>query len=402
MDTQLPNATNGTRDHAALKDNHGISEATSTIHAYLKERAPEFHTLITLCQEASPVDQSKGADEYFAKQRQMADKPTAQGAKFIYDMMKGLAHDLHDATGVFDVLNTPPSSTEKPSILDFCMAPGGFLDTAMRHNSSSTATAFSLDPKQGGHEVYMPQNPRSKVKYIDITMLAADMGVTSIPEDHPDYANFLPRELSDEQKFDMVICDGQVLREHSRAGYREKREVTRLLSTQLKLGLEHLRSGGTMVVKLHKLEAYDTARLVSQFSKIAKIELFKHKHIHAPKSSFYMLATEVQSECEEATKFVEGWRKAWEVATFGTDEEYEALTCATQADAEEMLAGFGDQLVEIGRPIWDIQTQGLQRLVKKIEVSQSKGERKYDRTPASSDLAGVRMDFATFVLSECT
>ncbi|KAK5725929.1 hypothetical protein LTR15_004119 [Elasticomyces elasticus] len=322
------------------------------------------------------VDRSKGADEYFAKQRQMADKPTAQGAKFFYDMMKGLAHDLHDATGVFDVLNTPPSSTEKPSILDFCMAPGGFLDTAMRHNSQSQATAFSLDPKQGGHEVYMLQNPRAKVNFLDITMLAADMGVTDIPEDHPDYANFLPRELSDEQRFDMVICDGQVLREHSRAGYREKREVTRLLSTQLKLGLEHLRSGGTMVVKLHKPEAYDTARLVSQFSKIAKVELFKHKHIHAPKSSFYMLATEVKSECEEATKFVEEWRKAWEVATFGTDEEYKALTCATQADAEEVLAGFGDQLVEIGRPIWDIQTQGLQRLVKKIEGSQSKGKRR--------------------------
>ena len=67
----------------------------------------------------------------------------------------------------------------------------------------------------------MPTNPRLTLKLLDITLLVADMGVTSIPEEHPDVKNFLPQEFSSETFFDLVICDGQVLRTHARAEYRE-------------------------------------------------------------------------------------------------------------------------------------------------------------------------------------
>src|SRR2546423_6558730 len=74
----------------------------------------------------------------------------------------------------------------------------------------------------------------------------------------PDARSLLPQQFDPGQLFDLVLCDGQVLRTHVRAPYREMREARRLAVTQLAIGLEHLRIGGTMVVLLHKVEATDT------------------------------------------------------------------------------------------------------------------------------------------------
>lgn len=140
-------------------------------------------------------------------------------------MMRKIAQDMYRATRVFDVLT---SSSEQPKIIDLCMAPGGFLVTAMRHDSRSQAVTFSLATNQGGHQILMPRSLGVTLNIVDIKMLAEDMGVTCIPQEHPDHANILPRELSPSQTFDLVICDGQVLRTHVRAKYRESREATRL------------------------------------------------------------------------------------------------------------------------------------------------------------------------------
>ncbi|TKA62865.1 hypothetical protein B0A55_12430 [Friedmanniomyces simplex] len=279
-------------------------------------------------------------DEFFRLQRQTADqaRENTETAGAFYRMMRNIAQDLHWANGVFDVLT---SSAEKPTILDLCMAPGGFLETAMRHDSRSRATAFSLATAQGGHEIFLSQNPKVKVKLMDITMLAADMGVTSIPDTHPDRANFLPRELPPGELVDLVICDGQVLRTHARAEYREGREATRLMLTQLALGLEHLTPGGAMVGLLHKFEAWNTVCLLGKFDQFASIKLFKHAKCHAKRSSLYMIATQVDTRCQQA--------------------DFKEAIRASEADVQSILTEFGARLTEIGRPIFDIQAKALEK-----------------------------------------
>ncbi len=135
-------------------------------------------------------------------------------------------------------------------------------------------------------------------------MLAADMGVISIPKEHPDCENFLPRALQLGETYDLVICDGQVLRTHARAKYREADEATRLAVTQLALGLENLTPGGTMVVLLHKVEPWNTIRLLSKFKQCASVNLFKPTRAHAKRSSFYMVATQVESRCPQAVEAI--------------------------------------------------------------------------------------------------
>jgi len=53
------------------------------------------------------------------------------------------------------------------------------------------------------------------------------------------------------------------------------REARRLAVTQLAIGLEHVKIGGTMVVLLHKVEATDTVSLLYRFSKFSSVKLFK-------------------------------------------------------------------------------------------------------------------------------
>lgn len=242
-----------------------------------------------------------------------------------------------------------------------CAAPGGFLATALRFNPKGRFLAFSLPEAMGGHKVQLQRRPNVKLRFMDITMLAADMGVTDIPAEHPDAANFLPRKFTDGQVFDLILCDGQVLRTHARASYREKREARRLIVTQLALALEHVRPGGTMVVLLHRVESWETVSLLHTFSKFSSIQLFKSQNAHATRSSFYMVTTNIQRRHPDAMSAVEGWKTVWKIATFGTDEEYWKMICESESRVGAVLEEFGPQLIELGRDIWGIQARALAR-----------------------------------------
>jgi 23S rRNA U2552 (ribose-2'-O)-methylase RlmE/FtsJ len=271
-------------------------------------------------------------------------------------MMQNIGNELHGCTGAFNVTE---EVGYQPRILDLCMAPGGFLLAAMQCNPDAIATAYSLPFEAGGHKVLLPENENIKIAMLDITMLAADMDANDIPEGHPDSANFLPKQFSDSREFDIVLCDGQVLRTHPRADYRALTEARRLSVTQLALGLGHLRPGGTMVVLLHGVEGLITLELLHMFTQFSSIQLIKPPRAHAKRSSFYMAATNVQVEHPEALKAVESWKQLWKVATFGSEEEYKQLVHKGSSWAEGIVNDFGPALLQLGRPIWAIQARAL-------------------------------------------
>jgi 23S rRNA U2552 (ribose-2'-O)-methylase RlmE/FtsJ len=292
---------------------------------------------------------------FFQRQRASADAGNPETAKRFYDMMQRIGNELQRCTGILTV----PKSQENPNLLDLCMAPGGFLHAAMELNRHASATAYSLPVEDGGHKVLLPGHHSVKVKLLDITMLAADLGFDNIPKEHPDRNNFLPREFGDGRVFDMVFCDGQVLRNHKRAAYREKREARRLTVTQLALGLEHVKPGGTIIILLHKLEAVDTVELLCQFNHFSSITLFKPAKCHAKRSSFYMVASNIQTEHPEAITAIHNWKHTWAVATFGGEEDYGEIVRRDNSQAERILDDFGSELVRLGRKIWDIQARAL-------------------------------------------
>ncbi|KAF2158765.1 hypothetical protein M409DRAFT_38102, partial [Zasmidium cellare ATCC 36951] len=212
----------------------------------------------------------------------------------------------------------------------------------------------------GGHEVLLQSLSRVTLKSLDITMLAADMGIQEIPTAHPDACRFLPQQLG-QQKHDLVICDGQVLRTHQRQAYRDRREARRLTVTQLALGLEHLREGGNMIVLLHRIEQWESFYLLYTFDQFSTVKVFKPRTAHTKRSSFYLVASDVQSKDHRALSAVTRWKTIWRVATFGTDEEYAQSLRLGNVDVATTICEFGETLATLGEEIWDIQAHALER-----------------------------------------
>lgn len=129
-------------------------------------------------------------------------------------------------------LSPQPNCEGKMNILDICMAPGGYTASALKYNPSATACGISLPPDQGGHKVLL-QSSSSTILFFDVTMLAKEYGVEEIPLSYPDHGSFRNERPFLGQTFQLIFCDGQVLRTHTRPDYRERHEARRLTSHSL-------------------------------------------------------------------------------------------------------------------------------------------------------------------------
>ncbi|KAL5411299.1 hypothetical protein PMIN04_010310 [Paraphaeosphaeria minitans] len=193
-------------------------------------------------------------------------------------------------------------------------------------------------------------------------MLAREFGIETVPRCHPDHSLFLAERPFVDQRFQLIFCGGAVLRGVERADYRQNSERTRLTTSQLILAMQRIVPGGTMVVLLRKLENWDVLRLLHQFSSFADIQLFKPQKKHAVRSTFYLVAKNVQPDVESAKAALDEWKKNWSRATFGdigrTGEN------AREVDAEtvqEIVGEFGQKLIELATPLWKIQASALKR-----------------------------------------
>lgn len=193
--------------------------------------------------------------------------------------------------------------------------------------------------------------------------MAADMGMLAdeIPPSHPDAPNFLPKLIRPRATFDLVTCEGGVLRPHQAllGSHREQREAHRLKASQLALALSRVKQGGKMLVLLHKPETWNSLSLFYAFSKFATVKLFKPSQQHQYKSSFYMLATDIQSQSEEARRLVRQWTTEWKVVTFGSDEEYQEVVREHAFDVDEVLEEYGKEWIDLSMQVWVTQRDGL-------------------------------------------
>ena len=119
--------------------------------------------------------------------------------------------------------------------------------------------------------------------------------------------------------------------------------------------------GGTIIVLLHKVEAIDNVTLLYIFNKFSKIQLFKPEKHHKKRSSFYLVATDVQKHHAEAIALLGRLKDQWKVATFGQKEEYRTWLEAHALDPVQLVEEFGEELVRLGRKVWDIQGKGLEK-----------------------------------------
>jgi len=351
-----PSPEQGCKDDELAKSPLESQTPQSIVNEFLFQHEASFRRLTELREKGW---HNPRGDEYFKHQRQRADNVGSKGEYKFYNMMRQIGDELQVSTGG---LSLTSRDTEPIKVLDLCMAPGGYTTSALRYNPSATAFGITLPPGEGGHKVLL-ESARSRVLFLDITMLAKEFGVEKAPLAHPDNDKFLSLRPFLEHKFDLVFCDGQVLRTHRRADYREHHEALRLTVSQLILAMQRIRKGGTLIMLLHKIEAWDTAELLYLFQQFSSIQVFKPKSKHAIRSSFYLIAKDVQPDTDAAKAAVESWKRAWWTATFGG----ESVTGAAEVRAEEqyvraVLDCFGSELIEIGRPVWVTQADALSKM----------------------------------------
>ena len=240
------------------------------------------------------------------------------------------------------------------------MAPGGFTWGTLQYNRDAIAYGIALPSKIGGYKNWFALPPK-RIKFADITMLANEFGIKTIPMSHPDHALFLTEHPFADQRFQLIFCGGAVLRSHERSDHRRGFERTRLTNSQLILAMQRIIPGGTMVVSLRRPDAWEIAHLLHQFNSFANIQLFKPYKKHAVRSTFYLVAKNVQSKTESAKAALEEWRESWFRATFGGDEGTGERDPEMEVDAvKAVLNDFGSKLIELAVPVWKIQATALE------------------------------------------
>lgn len=243
------------------------------------------------------------------------------------------------------------------------MAPGAFTLSALNYNRDRTVVAhgITLPVKDGGHPLLVDRS-RVQVEEMDLTMLATEFGCETIPQSHPDRDLFLTKQPFCDQQFQLILCDGQVLRNtlHPRSEHREGFEARRLANAQLILALQRIMPGGTIVMLLHKVEACDTIQLLYQFDSFSEVQLFKPIKHHEIRSSFYLIAKNVQPHAKTAQAVLKDWRKDWYHSTFGGENGTgEKDMNVDMEHMQDILDKFGGSLIEMGEPVWKLQADAL-------------------------------------------
>lgn len=304
------------------------------------------------------------ADIYFQRVQKSADTATPKLKTVFQQMMREIAKEMNEQTQFITDIEAHRKSefrSPPPKVLDLCMAPGGFTEEVREGLSPLTEiNGITLPVSLGGHDLLVNEGPRLKVEFLDITMLAAEMGFTidDIRPDHPDRNSFYFDRPFFGQRYDLILCDGQVLRTHKRQEYRERYEAIRLSVSQLVFALQRIKTGGTFVMLLHKAEILPILRVIRAFNQFSSsVRLFKPVKKHAMRSSFYLVAKGVDPQSAVAMRVVKEWKEHWASSTlhFATWEEKQA----TVDEVESILAEFGEKFIELCEPMWKIQSDAL-------------------------------------------
>lgn len=309
-------------------------------------------------------------------QRENADHADEEGEKRFYKMMQEIADEMQNRTGAFMPRRrgysfsgpmSPRGGLSPQSLrdtefksLDICMAPGGYTAAVLKYHPNAKAYGITLRVDQGGHPLHIEKGLLAGLQLLDVTMLAAEFTDKILPTNHPARADFLTVRPFKFHSFDLVFCDGMVLRTQERPTYREANEVTRLACAQMILALQRIKEGGTIIMLLHKIDAWGAASILYTFSKFAAVQVFKPKSKHATRSSFYMIAKDVRPD--EAKTAVQEWKDAWWKATFGgEDGTGEQQVEPPESFVTAVLEEYGERLMEMGRAVWRIQADALSK-----------------------------------------
>lgn len=248
----------------------------------------------------------------------------------------------------------PSAARGSLRFLDLGCCPGGFTAYILEKNKIARGLGISLPTEDGGHAYCLDNRLRRQ------TFISQDLTKFQLSSSAPVAGMNLkavPRDI-EKRQFDLAVLGASPL-----SSWRGNRDSDLLLVSQLVLGLQGVKTGGTIIVLLHNPESSQTARVLYLLDKISK-KLTAHKptSVHSDRSSFYAIAQGVGlGKGEEVTRnaYLDGLRRLWsEMSRAGRKMVEEDLDFIVTMD--EVSRSCVAWLVELCGKIWEIQLRALE------------------------------------------
>ncbi|KAJ7735293.1 hypothetical protein DFH07DRAFT_114108 [Mycena maculata] len=293
---------------------------------------------------------------YLEHQKKVAENASARRNSYWFSKMKAVFKELDDQT-----VCIPRKGPLK--FLDLGGCPGGFTSYILSKNLSAQGLGISSEIENGGHRFLLEDRHRNRFKiyYADLTYYRLGPLPTSVAPDNK-VLHALPFDTA--RRFDVVLLDGHQLRRHPAA---RPGEWDRLLVSQLIIGLQAAKAGGTLVIKLADAEQVNTAKLLHMLDLLAaSLEMFKPRAMHATRGTFYAIAKGV-GEGRGAARLlglVDAFKELWVDLTIGgadgagralSEEDLDFIVSTAEVRQAKNL----DRLIDLSRSVWEVQARAL-------------------------------------------
>ncbi|KAJ6531589.1 hypothetical protein DFH09DRAFT_1408942 [Mycena vulgaris] len=298
----------------------------------------------------------QNTDSYAEHEKKVAENASARKNSYWFSKMKAVFKEMDNQTACI-----PRKGPLK--FLDLGCCPGGFTSYILSKNSSAQGLGISSEIENGGHKFLLEDRHRARFKiyYADLTYYRLGPLPTSTAPDNK-ALHALPFESS--KRFDVVLLDGHQLRKHPSA---QPGDWDRLLVSQIIIGLQAAKQGGTLVIKLADAEQVNTAKLLHMLDILsASLETFKPRYMHATRGTFYAVAKGV-GEGREAARLlalINAFKELWVDLTIGGadgagrvlgEEDLDFIIGTVEVREAKNL----DRLIDLVRMVWAVQARAL-------------------------------------------
>ncbi|KAJ7264945.1 hypothetical protein B0H12DRAFT_1230580 [Mycena haematopus] len=331
--------------------------------------AEELQTLVDLRERGRKDAHDKTS--YAEHEKKIAENASARKNRYWFSKMKAVFKELDNQT-----VCIPRRGALK--FLDLGCVPGGFDSYILAKNSSAQGLGISSEVENGGHRFLLEDRHRSRFKiyYADLTYYRLGPLPASVAPEHK-ALHSLPFDTV--KRFDIVLLDGHQLRKlpSARPG-----DWDRLLVSQIIIGLQAVKKGGTLVIKLVDADQINTAKLLHMFDILSvSLETFKPRSMHATRGTFYAIAKGVNEGrgAGRLPALLDAFKELWVDLTIGgadgagralNGEDLDFIVSTMDICKPKNL----DRLVDLGCKVWEVQARALAGLRDPPLVSARMGE----------------------------
>ncbi|QRV82081.1 FtsJ-like methyltransferase [Ceratobasidium sp. AG-Ba] len=319
---------------------------------------PDCGVLVELIALRGQGWDNKGLDNHFTKQRvtNETDRTSDVDQKWLNVMCTSMRQ-----------MNKIMKFVRTSRFLDIGCCPGGYSTYILQKCPTATGVGISLPFSQGGHGLAIPSNllPRMQIHMADMTCFNL---APPIPQPNLAPIPFTPHT------FDLVVCDGHHLRMNPDNDNRPW-NWTRLLISQLLLGLRAVSPGGTLFIKLSHIEKPLGARVLLALCRISRlVRAIKPRPVHAIRGTFYAIAQHIQVDSDEFRELVDTLEKLWYTMSFEGENGYGRPMTLEEEDYitswDDLMSEEGQaNIVRLGVRIWEIQRDALRKFLSSRGVS---------------------------------